>query len=145
MKKKEDILETIELLKTTSQFIGDARANLTAPYHLTHTQAVILLDVYHHPKETKITDICKRLNKTTNTISPLVKRLVEKGYLVKHQNAHDNRVFEVSFSEEGMDMMKHINEDVLAFSTPLFNELSDEEFSNLYKSLKILNKVCGLE
>lgn len=145
MKNKEDILETIELLKITSQFIGDARANLTAPYHLTHTQAVILLDVYHHPKETKITDICKRLNKTTNTISPLVKRLVEKGYLVKRQNVHDNRVFEVSFSEEGMDMMKQINEDVLAFSTPLFNELSDEEFSNLYKSLKILNKVCGLE
>ncbi|MCM1131726.1 MAG: winged helix DNA-binding protein [Roseburia sp.] len=145
MKKKEDILETIELLKTTSQFIGDARANLTAPYHLTHTQAVILLDVYHHPKETKITDICKRLNKTTNTISPLVKRLVEKGYLVKHQNAYDNRVFEVSFSDKGMNMMKHINEDVLVFSTPLFNELSDEEFSNLNKSLKILNKVCGLE
>ncbi|MDE6655989.1 MAG: winged helix DNA-binding protein [Anaeroplasmataceae bacterium] len=145
MKKKEDILETIELLKTTSQFIGDVRANLTAPYHLTHTQAVILLDVYHHPKETKITDICKRLNKTTNTISPLVKRLVEKGYLVKQQNARDNRVFEVSFSEKGMEMMKHINEDVLAFSTPLFNELNDEEFNNLYKSLKILNKVCGLE
>ncbi|MDE6241969.1 MAG: winged helix DNA-binding protein [Anaeroplasmataceae bacterium] len=145
MKKKEDILETIELLKTTSQFIGDARANLTAPYHLTHTQAVILLDVYHHPNETKITDICKRLNKTTNTISPLVKRLVEKGYLVKKQNSFDNRVFEVSFSEKGMIMMKSINEDVLKFSTPLFNELSDEEFSNLYKSLKILNKVCGLE
>ncbi|MDE6408394.1 MAG: hypothetical protein K2K50_07320, partial [Anaeroplasmataceae bacterium] len=70
MKQKEDILETIELLKTTSQFIGDVRASLTAPYHLTHTQAVILLDVYHHPNETKITDICKRLNKTTNTISP---------------------------------------------------------------------------
>ncbi|MDE5547098.1 MAG: winged helix DNA-binding protein [Anaeroplasmataceae bacterium] len=145
MKKKEDILETIELLKTTSQFIGDARANLTAPYHLTHTQAVILLDVYHHPTETKITDICKRLNKTTNTISPLVKRLVEKGYLVKQQNSFDNRVFEVSFSEKGMVMMKSINEDVLKFSTPLFNELNDEEFSNLYKSLKILNKVCGLE
>lgn len=145
MKKKEDILETIELLKTTSQFIGDARANLTAPYHLTPTQAVILLDVFHHPKQTKITDICKRLNKTTNTISPLVKRLVEKGYLQKHQNSMDNRVFEVSFTDKGNSMMMEINEDVLSFSTPLFNEMSDEEFENLYKSLKILNKVCGLE
>lgn len=145
MKKKEDILETIELLKTTSQFLGDARANLTAPYHLSPIQAIILLDIFHHPNQTKITDICKRLNKTTNTISPLVKRLVEKGYLEKFQNPRDNRVFEVSFTDEGNAMMRNINEDVLTFATPIFKKMSDEQFACLYQALKILNKACGLE
>ena len=49
MKKKETILETIELLKSTSQFINDSRAALCAPYGLSHPQAILLLDIYHHP------------------------------------------------------------------------------------------------
>lgn len=144
MRKKETILETIELLKSTSQFINDSRAALCSPYGLTHPQAIILLDIYHHPKQTKITDICKRLNKTTNTISPLIKRMMEKGYLKKEQNKEDNRVFEVSFTPMGKEMMSKINQDVYLFASPIFNRLTDEEFESLTKSLFVLNGVCGL-
>ncbi len=144
MKKKENILETIELLKSTSQFISDTRASLCSPYGLTHTQAVILLDIFHHPNETKITDICKRLHKTTNTISPLIKRMEEKGYLCKKQNQEDNRVFEVFFTENGKNMMDSINADVVHFATPLFEQLTDSEFENLYESLFKLNQVCDI-
>ena len=144
MKKNEDILETIETLKSISQFISDVRAGLCSPYKISPIQAVILLDIYHHPTETKITDICKRLNKTTNTISPLVKRLVERGFLIKRQNKEDNRVFEVFFSEKGEEIMDQINQNVVSFALPIFNELSDEEFQNLSVLLKRLNKVCGL-
>lgn len=144
MKERTSILETIELLKSISQFIGEARANLCAPYGLTPIQSIILLDIYHHPDHTKITDICKRLNKTTNTISPLVNRLVEKGYLLKHQNKVDNRVFEVFFSSLGKDIMEKINKDVFAFAAPIFNEVSDKDYESLYNSLKALNKACGI-
>lgn len=144
MKKNEDILETIEALKSISQFIGDVRASLCSPYKISPIQAVILLDIYHHPLETKITDICKRLNKTTNTISPLVKRLVDRGFLIKCQNKEDNRVFEVFFSSKGKEIMNQINLSVVSFASPIFNELSDDEFQNLSILLKRLNKVCGL-
>ncbi|MDE7263791.1 MAG: winged helix DNA-binding protein [Anaeroplasmataceae bacterium] len=144
MKKNEDILETIETLKSISQFISDVRASLCSPYKISPIQAVILLDIYHHPTETKITDICKRLNKTTNTISPLVKRLVERRFLIKRQNKEDNRVFEVFFSEKGEEIMDQINQNVVSFALPIFNELSDEEFQSLSVLLKRLNKVCGL-
>ena len=144
MKKKETILETIELLKSTSQFINDSRAALCAPYGLSHPQAILSLDIYHHPNQTKITDICKRLNKTTNTISPLVKRMMDKGYLTKKQNQEDNRVYEVSFTPMGKDVMSRINQDVYLFANPIFNRLTDEEFESLRKSLVILNGVCGL-
>ena len=143
MKKKEEILEAIEFLKALSHFINKARTDICIPYKISPTQATILIDIYHHQNQTKITDICKRLRKTTNTISPLVNKLVQKGYLVKQQNSQDNRIFEVFFSEEGLSMMHSINQDVLNFSTPLFEELSDEEFQILYDTLIRLNKVCG--
>ena len=144
MKKQEDLLETIELLKSISQFISKSRAGLSTPYHLTPTQAIILLDVANHPNHTKITDICKRLNKTTHNISPLVNRMIEKGYIEKRQNKVDNRIFEVFISEYGNDILNRFNKDVLAFATPIFEELSEEEFHELYNSLKKLNKVCGI-
>lgn len=145
MKKKEDILELIEVLKATSQFIGDTRANLCAPYGLSPIQGIIILDIYHHPKARKITDICKRLNKTTNTISPLVNRLMERGLLYKVQSQKDNRVFEVFLSDEGQAMMAEFNKELLSFAGPIFQKLTDEEFNSLFVSLKALNKACGLE
>ncbi len=140
----KNILEVIELLKRTSQFISNSRANLCAPYGLSHIQAIIILDIYHNPLATKITDICKRLNKTTNTISPLINRLISKGLLYKTQNKQDNRVFEVFLTEEGQKMMESINKDVIKFAEPLFACLKDDEYDNLKNSLEILSKVCGL-
>lgn len=141
---KDEILTTIELLKSASQFIGSARANLCTPYGLTPLQTVILIDVFHHPDQTRITDICKRLDKTTNTISPLINRMIEKDYLMKRQNPEDNRIFEVFLSTKGKDIMLNINQDILKFSNFYFEKLSEEEFKSLYQSLIILNKVCGL-
>lgn len=140
----KNILEVIELLKGTSQFINDSRANLCAPYGLSHIQAIIILDIYHNSFATKITDICKRLNKTTNTISPLINRLISKGLIYKTQNKQDNRVFEVFLTEEGQKMMEKINKDVIKFAEPLFASLKDDEYENLKTSLEVLSKVCGL-
>ncbi|MDE7162010.1 MAG: MarR family transcriptional regulator [Anaeroplasmataceae bacterium] len=142
--KQEEILKTIELLKSASQFIGNARASLCTPYGLTPLQAIILIDIYHHPNQTRITDICKRLNKTTNTISPLVNRMIDKNYLIKRQNSKDNRIFEVFFSNRGEEIMTRMNQDILNFANPYFAKLSEEEFKNLYQSLILLNKVCDL-
>ena len=70
--------EIIEMIKALSNYFNNVRDALCAPYGLSSIQAVIVLDIYHHPDETKVTDICKRLHKSTNTISPLINRLVEK-------------------------------------------------------------------
>lgn len=144
MKSKKEVLAVIELLKVVSQFIGDSRARLCAPYGLSHIQAIIMLDIYHHIDATKITDICKRLHKSTSTISPLVNRLIEKGLLEKKQNQKDNRIYEVYLTEEGQQILDKINEDVLAFAEPIFAEFTDESFDNLKNSLNTMSRICGL-
>lgn len=144
MKSKKEVLEVIELLKAVSQFIGDSRTKLCAPYGLSHIQAIIILDIYHHLNATKITDICKRLHKSTSTISPLINRLIEKGFLEKRQNQIDNRIFEVYLTEYGQQILNKINEDVLAFAEPIFAEFTDESFQNLKESLNTMSRICGL-
>ncbi len=133
MKNSEDILETVELLKSISRIIYNVRTKLFAPYKITPVQAEILLDVYYNSSSTKITDICKRSNKTTNTISPLINKLVEREILIKKQNECDNRIFEISFSSTGLKMMSDINQEIVLFSKPIFNTLTDDDFKKYYE------------
>lgn len=145
MERQNKIIKMIGMLKSISQFINDTRSRLCEPYGLTPIQAIIVLDVYHHPGCTKVTDICKRLNKSTNTISPLVLRLMEKDYLYKKQNPMDGRVYDVYLTEFSKKMLVNINKDVLSFAEPMFNQLTDEEFTLLFESLEMIEKVCELQ
>ncbi len=142
MKKCEDILTIIELLKSISRIIYNVRTKLFAPYKITPVQAEILLDIYYNSSSTKITDICKRLNKTTNTISPLINRLVERNILIKKQNINDNRIFEVYFSSTGLKIMADINTEIVLFSKPIFDTLSDEDFKKYCELTYKLHEVA---
>ena len=138
---KENRKEIIEMLKALSLYISNVREALCAPYGLSAIQAIIVLDVYHNPNKCKVTDICKRLNKSTNTISPLINRLVEKKFLQKVRDEIDGRITYIQLTDKSKRITEQIQLDVSDFSWPMFDELSDEEFSVIYNSLKKLIKV----
>ena len=131
-------IEVINNIKILSDYFANVRDTLCAPYGLSSIQVVIVLDVFNNPNETKITDICKRLHKSTNTISPLINRLVSKGFLTKEQSKEDARVPFVSLTEKSKAITNSINVDIHDFVWPIFDQLSDEEFESIKKALNIL-------
>lgn len=131
-------IEVINNIKILSDYFTNVRDTLCAPYGLSSIQVVIVLDVFNNPNETKITDICKRLHKSTNTISPLINRLVSKGFLKKEQSKEDARVAYVSLTEKSKAITNSINVDIRDFVWPIFDQLSDEEFESIKKALNIL-------
>lgn len=140
MKEPKDIFECIEYLKSTSQFIIDTRAALCHRQGLNYIQGLVFLDIGHNPSS-KITDICKRLNKKTSTVSPLIHKLIDKG-LVEKSHGDDNRVNEVVLTDKGISVMENINSELGNFAIPRFDKLSDEEFYDLLSALKKFNEVC---
>ena len=68
---KENRQEIINMIRELSNYFNTIRDELCEPYGISSIQAIILLDIYHNQNEVKITDICKRLHKSTNSISPL--------------------------------------------------------------------------
>lgn len=135
--------ELIEMIKALSNYFNDVRDALCAPYGLSSIQAVIVLDIYHHPTQTKVTDICKRLHKSTNTVSPLINRLVAKGFLAKNQSIEDARVTYISLTDKSKAITKNINIDIYDFTWPMFESLTEEEFKNIYDCLNLLLKVTS--
>jgi len=132
--------EIIDMVKELSTYFNDVRDALCAPYGLSSIQAVIVLDIYHNPDESKVTDICKRLHKSTNTISPLINRLVTKGFLRKKQSKKDARVTYIELTESTKAITDKIYLDIQDFSWPMFDKIADSDLDTIIDSLnKLIN------
>lgn len=137
----ENRKEIINMIKDLSNFFTNIRDELCEPYGLSSIQAVIILDIYHHPEARRVTDICKRLHKSTNTISPLINRLVSKGYLKKKVSKEDGRSTNVYLTDKTKEMTNNILVDVSDYTWPFFESITDEQFDEVYKALKLLLEV----
>ena len=137
----ENRREIISMIKELANYFNNIRDELCEPYGISSIQAIIILDIYYHPEERKITDICKRLYKSTNSISPLINRLVEKGYLVKEHSKEDKRITYVSLTNKTQEIINSILVDVSDYTWPFFEALSDEQFEKIYDALKLLLEV----
>ncbi len=137
----ENRREIINMIKELSDYFNTIRDELCEPYGISSIQAIILLDIYHHPEERKVTDICKRLHKSTNSISPLINRLVEKGYLTKSPSKEDKRITYVSLTKKTEEITNSILIDVSDYTWPFFEGMSDEKFDKIYEALKVLLEV----
>ena len=135
--------EIISMIKDLSNYFSNIRDELCEPYGLSSIQAVIILDIYHHPDERRVTDICKRLHKSTNTISPLINRLVAKGYLKKKVSKEDGRSTNVYLTEKTKEMTDNILVDVSDYTWPFFESINDTQFEQVYNALKLLLEVTS--
>lgn len=132
--------EIIEMIKQLSYFFDKSKDKLCEPYGLSSIQSTVIIDVYHH-EGTKITSICARLNKETNTISPLINRLIKHDYLTKVNDTNDRRVYYIYLTDKSKKIMESLVKDVETMTWPLFDSLSKENLEMIYKSLKVLMEV----
>ena len=139
----ENRKEIISMIKDLSNYFSNIRDELCEPYGLSSIQAVIILDIYHHPDARRVTDICKRLHKSTNTISPLINRLVAKGYLKKKVSKEDGRSTNVYLTEKTKEMTDNILVDVSDYTWPFFESINDTQFEQVYNALKLLLEVTS--
>lgn len=128
----------IDLITQLAKYFDNLRDDLCEPYGLTPVQAVIIFTIARHPEECKVTDICKRLRKSTNTISPLIQRLVAKGFLAKEQSGADMRVTNIVLTDKTREILNNITIDIEDYSTPMFDYLSDDEFDAILLNLEKL-------
>ena len=132
--------EILTLVKELAYYFEKAKDDLCSPYGLSTIQSTILIDVFNN-EGTRVTGICKRLHKSTNTISPLINRLESHGFLVKKVGVHDKRVANVYLTEKAHKIMIDLSNEINKFTWPMFDQLSDEETKEVINSLRLLKKV----
>ncbi|SDA26141.1 DNA-binding transcriptional regulator, MarR family [Ruminococcus sp. YE71] len=73
------------------------------PLGLTYTQYILFLVLWEKDGLT-VGEICKRLMLDSGTLSPLLKKLRDQGYIEKQQSASDERSFIITLTDKGREL-----------------------------------------
>lgn len=107
-------------------------------YDLTYTQYIAMMVMWEH-KEINVKELGKYLYLDSGTMSPLLKKLENKGYISRNRSKEDERNLKISITKKGEDLKNELV-DVPEKIGKCIN-LNEEEGLFLYKILyKILNQ-----
>ena len=122
---------------------------LLKPLGLTYTQYLVMLELWEKEKE-KVGDLCRRLYLDCGTITPMLKKMEESGWLTRCRCKEDERVVYVALTEKGWALREEVKDIPMQVGKCV--SLPKEEAYELYKLLhKLLDtvqpqeKYCGGE
>ena len=107
---------------------------------LTYTQYIAMMVIWEE-KKLHVTELGKKLYLDTGTISPLIRKLKEKGYITLYRDSKDERVQIIEITDEGTKLREKALNVPLQMAKNRCIDLSLEEAVLLKKILdKIIEK-----
>ncbi len=89
--------------------VVNAYSPLLRPLGLTYTQYIVFLELWEHGRET-VGDLCRRLYLDCGTVTPLLKKMEESGWITRCRCKQDERVVYVALTEEGWELREQVKE-----------------------------------
>lgn len=109
---------------------------LLSKYDVTFTQYVVLM-YFYHMKTSNLKNVGKAMLLDSSTLTPLLKKLEKKGFLVREKSSTDERNLQISITEKGLALkpkLKKVSTEMLELC-----DLTPEELETLHKiMLKLL-------
>ena len=105
------------------------------PFGITYTQYIVLLALWESGSAT-VGDLCRRLYLDNGTITPLLKKLEEAGFIVRSRSKQDERVVTITVTERGWDLRQQVKN--VPFQVSKCNPMTHEDSYCLYKLLRRL-------
>lgn len=106
---------------------------------LTYTQYITMM-VLWDKKQINVKELGKILYLDSGTLTPLLKKLETKGFIVRNRNKNDERNLMISITKEGISLKNKASSIPERMGKCL--NLSEEEAISLYKILyKVLDKL----
>ena len=75
------------------------------PLGLTYTQYIVFLVLWEQDG-ISVGEICRRLYLDNGTVSPLLKKMRDQGYIIKEQSCDDERSFIIKLTEKGRELQE---------------------------------------
>jgi len=122
-------------------------------YGLTSEQYSVLVTIKYLQEPVRVTDLAHWLERSTNSVSMIVDRMVKAGLLTRKRDRGDRRVVNVFITSKGENALKPATKAGWNLIREILSPLSDEDrraFVNLhetvkYKALQYLNPGLDIE
>ena len=107
-------------------------------------QQIMVIKLIAHNGQVTISQLCDEMFLAKGTVSGIVKRLEEAGYVKKIKNEEDKRNTYVTFSDKGMEFAKKFRNDINKSFDEIFINFTEEEIIEVKSNLlKLRNKIKG--
>lgn len=107
-------------------------------------QQIMVIKLIAHNGQVTISQLCDEMFLAKGTVSGIVKRLEEAGYVRKIKNENDKRNTYVTFSDKGMEFAKKFRNDINKSFDEIFRNFTEEEIVEVKNNLlKLRNKIKG--
>lgn len=104
---------------------------------LTHQQVIVVKLIAHNGDMT-VSDLCSHMSLSKGTVSGILTRLAERGYIEKYKKEDDLRNTYVRFTTKGSDFALEFRDMMKRSFDGIFGESSDEDLAEIEASLRKL-------
>lgn len=116
------------LLYVSSKEIIRQYTTLLKPYHLTYTGFIAMLAI-EEGEQLTVKELGSRLYLDSGTLTPLLKKLEEKGYIVRQRSTEDERQMNVSLTQLGLEIREEL--PCISEKIALDMNLSKEQYEQM--------------
>ena len=107
---------------------------------------LIVYILRHHPEGTYLTELCREIGLSKPTLSVMIRKLVEKGYLAFQENPGDIRKKSVLPTAKLQEKSKRFLEETDQMEAKVCSALSQQEKDQLWRlEEKLLKRLAELE
>ena len=153
LKSEIDILKLWRQFYQTYTLLKRCEDQIFYEYGLTTEQFSVLVAIDYFTGPTKVTDIARWLERSTNSISMIVDRMVKAGLVRRIRDRSDRRVVHVVNTSKGENALKPAAQASFKVIRKILLQLSYEDRSTLisllgtmkYEILKYLNPGVDIE
>ena len=113
---------------------------LLKPFGLTYTQYIVLLALWEDEGKEKVGDVCHKLYLDCGTMTPMLKKMEENGWITRRRCKADERCVYVELTEKGWALRDEVKDIPAKLGKCI--SLPPEEAYELYRLLhKLLESV----
>lgn len=119
-------------LYAASRKITGAYTPYLKPFGITYTQYITFLVLWEQDN-IPVHDICERLHLDNGTLTPLLKKMEEQGYVTRRRDGSDERRVLVCLTDAGRAMKEKVKDIPMKIGSCI--HISPEEARTLYRIL----------
>ncbi|MGN1182811.1 MAG: MarR family winged helix-turn-helix transcriptional regulator [Faecalibacillus sp.] len=95
-----------------------------------------VLDAVNKESSPSMSAVANHLNITLGTLTTAVKKIIKKGFLIKEQSKHDQRIYYLRLTESGKEALKIHEQFHKELENMYKNHIPDDQLDWVFNALK---------
>lgn len=126
MKCQKKDVPLLGLMGKSMHLIGKRAQELYAEYDLNRAQSGILFAL-HQEDSMSQKELAKRLNVTPPSITSIIKKMEQEGYIIRKADEQDQRVMRLTLAKKGKDCVAYVIKTAEKLEEIVFEGMTAEE------------------